>query len=149
MPGDWTIDTNVLYKAAEVDLPAVTFLLRILEKKEPVNMDHERRILKEYQNCLCESEKDRLGGIGVLKKWFKVIIDKHVQLRSGRLSRKQENSLRKMGFHRDDWPFVGVCARSDSRRLVTEDSDYTPEVRNYLGNEMSIRILAVSETQNE
>jgi len=48
MSKDWTIDTVVLYKAANTDTDACFFLLNIMEKGDGVAFDFEGRIVREY-----------------------------------------------------------------------------------------------------
>ena len=129
---DWTIDTGVLYKAADADVDAVYLLLRVLQQAHAVAFDHEGCIQREYRHCV-EST-----GSPLLRKWLKACVDKLAVLHTGRLSSRYREALEKLKFDRDDWPFVGVCSRTSSKKLVSEDSDYTSKVREYLSAQMGI-----------
>ena len=50
-----------------------------------------------------------------------------------------------LGFHPDDRPFVAVCGRTESRKLVSKDSDYSAKVTDYLARAMGISVLPVEE----
>jgi hypothetical protein len=143
MSKDWTIDTYVLYKAADVDYDAVEFLNRILRERHWVAFDHKRHIEKEYQDCLINAQRERKGGSEALKRWFKTVVAKYAQKYSGELQERHQRGLEKMKFDRSDWPFVAVCSRTESKNLVSEDSDYTEGVKNYLQSKMSISVLSI------
>ena len=135
---DWTIDTGILYKAAAADIEAMSFLLRVLQRAHDVAFDHEGHIQREYRGCV-DSTGDRL-----LRKWFKACVDKLAVLHAGRLGRRHTDALEKLKFDRDDWPFVGVCSRTGSKNLVSEDSDYTREVSEYLSAQMGICVQGIA-----
>jgi len=129
---DWTIDTCVLYSAAEADVDAMYLLLRILRQAHDVAFDHEGHIEREYRRCV-ESTRSPL-----LRKWFKASVDKLAVLFTGSLSSRHTGALGELKFDQDDWPFVGVCSRTRSKNLVSEDSDYTAEVKECLSAQMSV-----------
>ena len=136
---DWTVDTCVLYMAAEVELEAMYLLLRIMRQAHRVGMDHEGHIEHEYRQCL-QATGDRL-----VEKWLRTVANSLAFMHSGKLDRRHRNALERLRFDRDDWPFVGVCSRTSSKNLVSEDSDYTEEVRAYLAHEMSVSVLSVGD----
>ena len=139
----WTVDTGVLYKAADVDMDASFFLLRVLHVRDLVAFDSDGHIEREYRRCLHRTE--RRGGSRLLKEWLRTVTARLAIKFSGRLAARHATAFRAMGFDRDDWPFVGVCSRTASRKLVSEDSDYTPEVRDYLSAEFGVSVLSVEE----
>lgn len=135
---DWTIDTCVLYLAARADVDAMYLLLRVLQQAHHVAFDHEGCIQREYRHCV-EST-----GNPLLRKWFKASVDKLAVFFTGSLSSRHRGALRKLKFHRDDLPFVGVCSRTQSKNLVSEDSDYTREVSEYLSAQMGICVQDIA-----
>jgi len=142
-PPDWTIDTNVLYKAASVDMNAVSFLMTIFKERHIVTFDTEGRIEREYRNCI---EKTRIeGGNELVKKWFIEVVGKLAYKFSGRLSQRHQRSLRKLAFDRSDWPFVAVCSMALSKHLVSDDSDYHDNIKSYLKSSMHINVLSTQE----
>lgn len=146
MGKDWTIDTCVLYKAADVDYEAVEFLHRTLREKHWVTFDHERYIEKEYEKCLIKVQRERKGGSEALKKWFKTVIAKFAQKFSGKLHESHRRALEKLEFDRDDWPFVAVCSKTGSKKLISEDSHYTEDVKCYLQSKMGIDVLSIEDS---
>jgi predicted nucleic acid-binding protein len=146
MSRDWTIDTYVLYMAADVDYDAVEFLNRVLREGHRVTFDHERHIEKEYQRCLENVQHDRKGGSVALKKWFKIVVAKLAQKFSGKLQRKHQVKFEELKFDLSDWPFVAVCLKTESKNLVSEDSDYTEEIKKYLQKETKICVLSIQDS---
>ncbi len=146
MPPDWTIDTYVLYRAVDTDLPALSLLMRIITEKHLVTFDHERNIEREYQTCLKKIERERRNGREILNKWFKIVVAKFAQKFSGHLQQRHRTALARLKFDKSDWPFVAVCSKTLTKNLVSEDTDYTAEVRQYLEREMHIRVLSIQQS---
>jgi hypothetical protein len=48
-----------------------------------------------------------------------------------------------MGFDRADLPFVGAAFRSKDKLLVSQDSDYTEQVCDYLQQHLRVKILSL------
>lgn len=48
-------------------------------------------------------------------------------------------------FDRSDVKFVAVASRTADHLLVTEDSDYTAPVKDYLISHLSVNVLSLSE----
>ncbi len=145
MTSDWTIDTNVLYKAGNADLDASYFLLAVVHKKHPVTFDYDQRIEGQYYECFRSLEAEGRDPT-LLHRWFKAVVDKLAQRFSRKLTRNQEQALGRLRFDRNDWPFVAVCSRTTTRNLVTEDSDYTQEVKRYLSSEMRVSVLSIQDS---
>ena len=61
------------------------------------------------------------------------------------LPNRYEQALIGMKFDRSDLPFVGVAYRSEDKLLVSEDSDYTPQVCNYLQQQLQIKVLSLPQ----
>jgi hypothetical protein len=144
---DWTIDTVVLYDCARLDTIASTFLLNILHKKKGVTFDKDKYIDKQYRKCLKETQEEYnlYPANALIKKWFIEVINKLAVINSGHLHYAHEKALRDLKFHDDDLKFVAVCHCSESRRLVSSDSDYSEIIKTYLKSEMSIEVLSAEE----
>ena len=136
---DWTVDTCVLYEVVEAKPQATYLLMRIMLKQHRVAFDHEGRIRREYETCV-RGRENRLVG-----KWFAHVVSKLAIYFSGRLPNRHRKALEGLGFDRSDWPFVAVCSRTESKNLVSKDSDYTDEVRAYVAKEMDVTVLSIAE----
>ena len=135
---EWTIDTWVLYQVNKGDLDALNFLLVVLRHHKVV-FDHERHIEREYKRCLKKTRN------GYLEQWFKRLIARQARVfYSGKLPNRHETALLRMKFDRADLPFVGVSFHSKDKLLVSEDNDYTSEVRNYLKQNLQVTVLSLS-----
>jgi len=134
---EWTIDTWVLYKVDEGNFDALDFLLAVLRHHKVV-FDHERHIEQEYQRCL-KRTRNRY-----LEEWFKRLIARQARVfYSGRLPNRHERALLRMNFDCSDLPFVGVAHRSKDKLLVSEDSDYTQQVCDYLQQQLQVKVLSL------
>jgi hypothetical protein len=137
---DWTVDTWVLYQAAKAEHLAHELLDGIRLHEHRVGFDKEGRIVAEYRRCLQVTKSREVA------RWFKAAVDKLAITRSGKLDPVHEAALRNLRFHDDDWPFVAVSARTNDRRLVSEESDYTKDVRGYLSEKMSVSVLGLAQS---
>lgn len=135
---DWTIDTGILYQAAAADMDATYLLLRILRQAHNVAFDHDGHIQREYRRCV-ESTSNPL-----LRKWVRACADKLAVFYTGKLNSRQKQALNDLSFDRDDWPFVGVSSRTESGNLVSEDSDYTSKVTEYLSAQLGICVRDIA-----
>jgi len=135
---DWTVDTQILHKAAAVDMAAIGLLADILGQRHGVGFDYEGQIRRQYENCVRSTRSE------FIRKWVQEAADKLGQMRSGRLTERDREGLERLKFHRKDWAFVAVCSRTESKALVAEESDYTGEVRGYLSTEMGISVFDVA-----
>jgi len=146
MSSDWTINTCVLYKAADTDLDASKFLMNILNNQHKVRVDHKHYILNQYKVCVRKTTANKKKGSELLRKWHKEVVGKYIRWCCGDLNSKHKSALRVLKFHEKDWPFVAVCSNSACKNLVSEDSDYTDDVKNYLSNKMKIHVLTIKES---
>lgn len=95
---------------------------------------------REYEICL-----QRTGSL-VLRNWLKRLRDrKAIIFRSGKLPSIHKRTLLRMKFDRSDLPFVGVAYRSKDKLLVSEDSDYTQQVCDYLQQQLQVKVLSLSQ----
>ncbi|MCS6805950.1 MAG: hypothetical protein RMM98_06295 [Acidobacteriota bacterium] len=146
---EWTIDTYVLYKAADVEWSAIMFLGNV-RKRHKVAFDLEAHIEIEYRTCIETTQTQNKPGSELIKRWFADVVAKKARIfHSGKLPVKHEKALRELGFDDDDLPFVAVCRRTTSRLLVSEDSDYTDAIKDYLVQKMGIRVLTIAEAEEE
>ena len=148
MNRDWTVDTCVLYKAADVDLKAIHFLGNILEDMDIVALDHEKCIENEYRKCICKITSKNAEGRTFILKWYKHIVGKLFTRFSGNLESRHKEELKKLRFHDDDWTFVAVCKRTKDKNLVSEDSDYNKKVKEYLLEKMEVHVLSIQDSLN-
>lgn len=147
MSDSWTIDTVVLYECARLNTAASYFLSGVLYKKKRVAFDKDNRIESQYTDCLKEIEKkpEQYPASAFIKQWFIQVVNKLALKNSGYLQNEYEIALRELNFHDDDLIFVAVCHCSGSKKLVSSDSDYSPEVKGYLKSKMSIDAMSVEE----
>jgi hypothetical protein len=143
MPEEWTIDTYVLYRAADFDWDAVELLNRTLRCNYRILFDHEGNIQNEYKKCLDKIRQEKKSGSEHVEKWYCHIIGKCAKLYKGRLSDIHERNLTKLESHQDDWPFMAVCSNSTDKLLVSEDSDYDEVIICYLEEEMEIKFFTI------
>jgi hypothetical protein len=142
---DWAIDTWVLYEAENENFSSAQFLMSILTKRDFVLLDFEGNIRDEYYRCIARVKKAKRGRTFLVAKWVGIIVSKYAQFYSGKLSKKIQTDLANLQFDVSDWPFVSVASKSKSRRLVSGDSDYSPEVRAYLAKRLKVRVLSTDE----
>lgn len=136
MNKDWTIDTKILYMV-EDDFRAINFLDNVRLRKHIVVLDFEGRIVREYRSCF---NSVSYAMRKALNKWFSAI---RIRYFSNCLDSKCRTKLTKLKFHQDDWPFIGICIKSNNKKLVAEESDYTDEVKEYLEGDLEINILSL------
>ena len=144
MAKDWTIDTGVLYQTERQGTKAADFLRTVVEKKQRVAVDKEGLILHQYRECL------RKLPLRFLQKWFADVIRKSLTIqKSGGLKDGHIRAFKAMKFHTDDWPFVAVCAKTKSRRLVIGiDSDYNQQVMEYLLKQMNVTVNSIQQAMD-
>ena len=137
MHRDWTIDTWVLYKVADYNLCAASFVEAIRKKQHSIIIDSEGKIEDEYRRCFSSVSN---AARRALSKWYRSM---RVRIYSNCLDEDCKRRLEEFEFDQDDWPFVGVCKKSNDKNLVAEESDYTDEVKNYLISDLGINVLSV------
>ena len=146
MATDWTLDANVLYRAADVDLEALELLGRIKREGHLVAFDFGREIQGQYERCFRRCCKERRPGIEAVQKWFKYIIGTAAFTTDGALSKKHRTALSTRLCSEKDWVFVAVLSRTESKRLVTQDlSDFNSNVCSYLRAELAVAVLQTKE----
>jgi hypothetical protein len=140
---EWVLDTWLLEIAQNPhdprSLDAVS-LLRELKLAHRIGLDHGRGILREYFNHVTPGSH--------AAQWLKAMLpraDKTVW-RAGLMSQRRKDCLiKELKFDRSDLIFVGVSSEGPDRLLVSEDSDYSAEVKGYLLEECGVRVLSVAE----
>jgi len=146
-----TIDTQVLCLADKFENPehdAVFELLRTIRRDGHfIAVDYGGKILGEYRS--------NLGEYGT--QWLKRMSNEkgphgyRIQHTDGRVPNRQRRKLvEELHFHRKDLVFVGVASHTGDRFLVAHESDYTPDVCQYLAEcELCVRVCRAEEAEAE
>ena len=137
---EWTIDTCVLYSAANTDLHAMTLLMNICIGNDRVVLDPGGRILGEYQRCL--SSTNRCGSHEFIAKSLEKLVSKSL-FKDGRVSSRHKSNLNRLKFHSKDLTFVGVASRSKSKHIVSIDGDFNEDVKYYLMDQMQVKVTDI------
>lgn len=148
---EWTIDTWVLYKAAEGCQNAIDLLYYIRLFKHKITLDHENHIFKEYDRCLKRIDRNikEYTMKNIVKYWHSNIFsNKLINYYSGQLDKKHKRKFNSLKFDTSDWPFVAVCISSFNKKLIAEESDYTKDVIEYLSKSEDISILKINDCLN-
>jgi len=143
----WTIDTWVLYKAAELDFDAITLLSNV-RTRHFVAFDYEGHIRSEYESCKRRTSRQQreYPGSTIIEKWLAELIRrKAIFNNSGLLQERHRQHLEQLKFDPSDMPFVAVCYRTPDKLLVAEESDYNETVTKYLRDQMGIQVLTISQ----
>jgi hypothetical protein len=149
---EWTVDTWVLYKADDFLrgkegglYEAVAFLILVGEAHQvafdspPAGRD-KGHIASEYERCLQRRQSRFLG------EWVKRLRQRKAQVfHSGKLDDRHVQALSTLEFDRSDLPFVAVAFQSKDKLLVSEDSDYTQKVCDYLQQQLQVKVLSLSQ----
>ncbi len=139
---EWTVDTWVLYEAGSFNYEALE-LLFLVGRMHKVAFDYEGHIAREYNRCLQRCRNPLLG------KWLENLKRRKAMVfYSGKLIHRHEQALLRLKFDRSDFPFVAVASRSKDKLLVSEDSDYTDIVCDYLSRELQVQVLKVNQASN-
>ena len=136
------IDTGVLFRAhepaSEADLDAQAFIQHV-RRSHHIALDFQGHITAEYKRNLMRYIPFRLWWDAMWK------LGKIVQ-RDGILdARPRRYLIENLRFDSDDLPFVAVASKGSSKFLVSVDSDYTPEVREYLANQLGVTTYGISD----
>lgn len=140
---EWVLDTWLLEIAQNPadsrSLDALVLLRQILELHR-IGVDHGYEILREYFDHV--SEDSHVG------KWLQLMLSRSdkIMYRAGNVSsRHSKKLLNDLGFDPADMVFVGVAVGGPDKNLVSEESDYSHEVKTYLSTEMGIDVLSVGD----
>jgi len=145
----WTVDTYVLYQAAHLNFNAIKFLIFIDDEEDIIVLDHDKYIDTEYTNCIEKLKSEYFWGRTFVSEWFIRIVKKSAFRRyCGDLDKRHKNALKELNFHNDDWPFVAVCSCTTNKNLVSEESDYDNEVKEYLQEKMEVHVLSIQDSLN-
>jgi hypothetical protein len=154
-PNQWVVDTWVLDEAVKIGSPnyisAQTFLMLVLDRHH-LALDYNNVILTQYQHAVgrCRSQPGRLPPEW-LQKWIAEVIAKgNIYYHDGKVPNKHWKPLlaAPLAFDDDDETFVGVAYRTPDKLLVSEESDYSDEVKQYLSEETGIQVLTVLEAKD-
>jgi hypothetical protein len=115
-------------------------LLEEIKQGHRITIDHGRTVLTQYFNNT--SANSHAG------QWLKLILSRSNKIfwRTGKLSNRHESELvNGLGFDRSDLVFVALASEAPDKLLVAEESDYTPEVKAYLSNQLGVAVLTIEE----
>jgi hypothetical protein len=139
----WTLDTCVLYAVAKTDVEAIHLLCHINYEGDSIVLDSGKQILRQYERCLKKTRAEVSWDL--LNSLFKMLIcTRPVITRDGSVSNRNAAALLDRGFSNKDMVFVGVCAKSNEKHLVTVDSDYNDQVKAYLSEEMQVLVTDIA-----
>jgi hypothetical protein len=148
----WVLDAWVLGVLADglkadASLPetsrvgaGVAFLHQMESAGHRVAVDSEGKIEREY--------RDRMAGCRWLQHWWARMqrVAGRVHRRPSNLERRHsEHLLHDLEFHYDDLPYVAVASQVSNTLLVSEDSDYTEAVKDYLKRELGLAVLTLND----
>ncbi len=145
------IDTNIVVKAArdlEPDHLRVILSVSDRQTEHRLVLDHERRLLGEYE--------DNLRGTELYRKWLKELLtQRKVEWSSGRLDARHRRELSQRGLHEPEDHVVVALAWHTGKYVVTEDSDFGKgdsqraqvhrAVLDYLTNTMGLTVHTAGE----
>jgi hypothetical protein len=140
---EWVLDTWALSITQECSHPKSLQTLALLEEikqKHAITVDHGRLVLGEYF--------DNTSGNTHAGQWLRLMLSRSNKLywRTGRLSRHYESELVDgLHFDRSDLVFVALASEGPDKLLVAEESDYTPEIKEYLARELGVSVLTIEE----
>ena len=135
MRSDWVVDTWVIATTndpfASAFLNSIDLLISIA-KNHSIALDDDGAIYAEYDPYM--------PARSFARQWWVLITGRaKVKFLSPKLpSSVERHLLDRLGFHNDDIKFVGVAHRTASRRLVSQDSDYNPQVVECLKDDLGI-----------
>ena len=140
---EWVLDTWLLMIAQtpsdERSLDAV-FLLRQIKLGHRIGLDHGREIVNQYYR--------NLNKYSHAAEWLGAMLRRadKTMFRTGLLPQDKRDHLTQfLKFDRSDLVFVGVAHEGTDKLLVTEESDYTPEVRRFLLTDCGVRVASIAE----
>jgi hypothetical protein len=119
---------------------ATLTLLEEIKQRHVITIDHGREVLREYSN--------NTAGNTHAGQWLQLMLSRagKIYWRHGALSNRHETELiNELRFDRADLVFVALASQGPNKILVAEESDYTPQIRNYLATELQVQVLAVEE----
>lgn len=140
---EWVLDTWLLEIGQDVRDPRsleALALLQEIKSRHRIAVDYGRKILREYF--------DHASGDSHVGQWLRVVVTRSdkVMWRTGNIPSRHRQELREeLRFDASDLVFVGVALEGSDRLIVSQESDYSPEVKAYLQDQMGIRVLSVRE----
>jgi hypothetical protein len=133
----WVVDTCVIessnnsYCTEYID--CVSLLMRIKDS-DGICLDAYGEIENEYEPYLRTP---------LTQKWWQIMrfTQGKVYTCSHHLYNRHVKKLDEMKFHDDDLKFVGTAFNSPDRKIITHDSDYRPEIVDYLSKNCNIDVI--------
>ncbi len=140
----WVIDTWVLATASDQRRSALLEALHLLlELRNHLiaidDIPSRSEIVREYYPYISPP--------ALLSHWWQEMISRgRVLFLTGRMPRRHRNYLlNNLRFDLSDMKFVDVAYRSPDKFLVSEDSDYTEEVKAYLKERLDITTFTTAD----
>lgn len=139
---EWVLDTWLLETAQDPSLgklsvDSLSALFEIL-RSHRIALDHGGEIRREYA-------KHIRTGLHV-EEWWKLMVSRAGKIvwRAGNVpAEHRQMLLRTLRFDPSDIVFVGVAFEGPDKLLVSQDSDYTGQVREYVQIQMGVAVLDV------
>ncbi|MGV8109617.1 hypothetical protein [Methanospirillum sp.] len=142
---DCTIDTTIVGKSAQGNFDCLEILNRITRTRKIV-FDNENIILDEYTDCIERAKRSKKPGWEMMQGWITTLRNSN-KMRTvyPNFSQNEEVELEKLRFDRTDWIFVKSCKASLNKELIAIESDYTPEIKDFLLKKHSIKVIHIDE----
>lgn len=141
---DFTVDVQILIYGS--GLASQTERVRIPPSKRFMDrmIDHEEaRLVLDLEKGIQREYDLKLGPQSHGKYWVQAMATrgKIEWVNRANLERRVAKHLREARFDSGDIPYVRACASSPSKRLVSQDDDYSPRVQRILRQGCEIKVL--------
>jgi len=143
----------VLNEATKLDSPqffeAQGLLTTLLDQHHPA-LDVGGVVQRQYERCIARCRQPGRLSPEWLKKWFASVMARgRVYWHDGSVPRRHWRALLSApySFDDDDEAFVGVAHRTPDKLLVSEDGDYTTDVKAYVSEHLGVQVLTVGEAR--
>jgi len=142
-PREWVVDTCVLRISQDPHDPRsldALALLHLIKASDRLAVDHGRAIVKQYMKHV--PPKSHAG------QWLKSMLSRadKVIFYPACLCARHRSALSALHFDPDDLVFVATASESVDKKLVSEDSDYSQTVMQYLEQNLGIHVLSIKES---
>jgi hypothetical protein len=140
---EWVLDTWLLCIALDYKNPEAITAISFLEEIRShhcIAVDHDGKIFHEYWRHA--PANSHVG------QWLRQIVNRSDKIHyfDGKLGATHKHKLlNNLGFDYSDLVFVGVSANSQTKVIVSGDSDYSQPVRDYLMQKLGVTVLSLQE----
>jgi len=135
----WVIATAGEWLDRQAAFDATGFLYKVYQSHR-MAIDFDGEIEREY--------RPYINAQPFLQQWWTQMVGtarKIVRYSSCPPRVCRDHLLNRLGFDASDIKFVGVASRTYSKYVVSEDSDYTHEVKQYLFSALHITTFTLAE----